>query len=135
MSLHKCKLINLANELRVLQTDIEFLSVCSVGHSPEETLPGWEVGPLEQGVFQDSLHAPQGLDHVRPVVVQIPQLPIMPLMGPPKRVLLQHLKYIRTLHLLQKSPNSSIISTFVNHCVMPGNCSYHFYICKSLCDA
>ena len=58
---------------------------------PEETLPGGEVGSLEEGVFQDALHAPQGLDHVRAVVVQVPQLPVVSLVGPPERVLLQHL--------------------------------------------
>ncbi|CAN8015573.1 unnamed protein product, partial [Ixodes persulcatus] len=60
-------------------------------HPPEESLPGGEVGALEEGVLQDALHPSQGLDHVRPIVVQVPQLPIMPLVGPPEWVLLQHL--------------------------------------------
>ena len=59
---------------------------------PEETLPCWEVGALEECVFQDALHPSQGLDHVRPVVVQVPQLTIMTLMGPPERILFQYLQ-------------------------------------------
>mmetsp|Transcript_97181 Transcript_97181/g.274888 ORF Transcript_97181/g.274888 Transcript_97181/m.274888 type:complete len:549 (-) Transcript_97181:3378-5024(-) len=53
---------------------------------PEETLPGREVGALEEGVLQDALHAAQGLDHVCAVVVQVPQLPVVPLVGPPEGV-------------------------------------------------
>lgn len=59
--------------------------------SPEEPLPGGEVGALEERVLQDALHPTQGLDHVRAVVVQVPELPIMALVGPPEWVLLQHL--------------------------------------------
>ena len=50
---------------------------------PEEALPGREVGALEQRVLQNALDAPQGLDHVRPVVVQIPQFTIVALVRPP----------------------------------------------------
>lgn len=59
--------------------------------SPEETLPGWEVGSLEESVLQDPLHSTQCLDHICAVVVQVPELPIMALMCPPKRVLFQNL--------------------------------------------
>ena len=48
--------------------------------------PGREVGPLEQRMFEDALDAPQGLDHVRPVVVQIPELAVVALVRPPARV-------------------------------------------------
>ena len=58
---------------------------------PKETLPRGEVGPLEEGVFQDPFDSTQSLDHVRAVVVEVPQLPVMTLVGPPERVLLQHL--------------------------------------------
>ena len=58
---------------------------------PEESLPGGEVGALEEGVFQDALHPSEGLDHVRAVVVQVPQLAVVALVSPPERVLLQHL--------------------------------------------
>ena len=60
--------------------------------SPEKTLPGGEVSALEQGVFQDSLHTTKCLNHVCTVVVQVPQLAVVPLMGPPERILLQHLQ-------------------------------------------
>ena len=42
-------------------------------------------------MLQDALHAAQSLDHVGTVVVQVPQLAVVPLMGPPEGVLLQHL--------------------------------------------
>ena len=61
------------------------------GLLPEQTLPRGEVGALEEGVLQYALHPSQGLDHVCAVVVQVPQLPVMTLMSPPERILLQNL--------------------------------------------
>jgi len=58
---------------------------------PEQTLPGGKVGALEERVLQDALHAAQRLDHVRPVVVQVPELAVVTLVRPPEGVLLQHL--------------------------------------------
>jgi len=55
---------------------------------PEETLPGGEVGSLEQSVLKNALHPSKCLDHVRTVVVQIPQFSIMPLVSPPEWILL-----------------------------------------------
>mmetsp|Transcript_889 Transcript_889/g.2133 ORF Transcript_889/g.2133 Transcript_889/m.2133 type:complete len:481 (-) Transcript_889:3567-5009(-) len=54
---------------------------------PEETFPGREVRTFEQRVLQDAFHAAQGLDHVRSVVVQVPELAVMPLVCPPERIL------------------------------------------------
>lgn len=51
-------------------------------------------------MLQNSLDAAQRLDHVRAVIVQIPQFPVVPLMRPPKRILLQY------LILLKVGPNS-----------------------------
>ena len=45
--------------------------------------PCREVRTLEQRVFQDTFDASQRLDHVRPVVVQVPELAVVSLMGPP----------------------------------------------------
>lgn len=56
--------------------------------SPEETLPGGEVSAFEECVLQDALHAAKSLNHVCAVVVQVPQLAVVPLVGPPERVLL-----------------------------------------------
>ena len=61
-------------------------------HTPEETLPGGEVGAFEECVLQNALHSSQGLDHVCAVVVEIPQLAIVSLVGPPEGVLLQNLE-------------------------------------------
>jgi len=60
--------------------------------SPEETLPGGKVCAFEERVLQDALHATQRLDHVRAVVVQVPQFAVVPLVSPPERILLQHLQ-------------------------------------------
>ena len=48
--------------------------------------PGREVRALEQRVFQDTFDASQRLDHVRPVVVQVPELAVVALVRPPARV-------------------------------------------------
>ena len=61
------------------------------GLLPKQPLPCGEVGALEQGVLQDTLHTSQGLDDICPIVVQVPQLAIMALVGPPEGVLLEHL--------------------------------------------
>ena len=66
----------------------------AAGLLPEETLPSREVGPLEQRVLQDALHAPQGLDDVRAVVVEVPQLPVVALVRPPERVLAEDLVHL-----------------------------------------
>ena len=63
---------------------------------PEKTLPSWKVRALEEGVFQNAFYSSQRLDHVCAIVVEVPELSIVALVCPPKRVLLQHLhRYIR----------------------------------------
>mmetsp|Transcript_13659 Transcript_13659/g.18093 ORF Transcript_13659/g.18093 Transcript_13659/m.18093 type:complete len:330 (-) Transcript_13659:4853-5842(-) len=57
------------------------------GLLPEEPLPSREVRALEERVLQDALHAAKRLDHVRAVVVQVPQLAVVALVGPPEGVL------------------------------------------------
>ena len=57
------------------------------GLLPEETLPRGEVGALEERVLEDALDAAERLDHVRAVVVEVPQLAVVPLVRPPERVL------------------------------------------------
>ena len=59
--------------------------------SPKQALPRWEVGSFEESVLEDAFHSAQSLDHVCPVVVEIPQLAIVTLVRPPEWVLLQHL--------------------------------------------
>ena len=58
---------------------------------PEETFPGGEVGSFEEGVLEDAFDAAEGLDHVCPVVVQIPQFAVVALVRPPEGILFQHL--------------------------------------------
>lgn len=68
---------------------------------PEETFPGREVCALEESVLQNAFHTTQGLDHVCAVVVEVPELAVMPLVCPPERVLLQNLENeVRTVTLL-----------------------------------
>ena len=58
---------------------------------PEETLPGREVGSAEERMLEDSFDSPEGLDHVRAVVIQVPELSIVTLVGPPEGILFQDL--------------------------------------------
>ena len=48
--------------------------------------PGREVGPFEQRMFQDTFDASQGLNHVRAVIIEIPELAVVALVRPPARV-------------------------------------------------
>mmetsp|Transcript_4532 Transcript_4532/g.13244 ORF Transcript_4532/g.13244 Transcript_4532/m.13244 type:complete len:1314 (+) Transcript_4532:2393-6334(+) len=56
------------------------------GLLPEEALPGGEVRALEERVLEDALHAAQRLDHVRAVVVEVPELAVVALVRPPEGV-------------------------------------------------
>ena len=69
-----------------------FSYTCTSLASPEQTLPSREVGPLEECVFQYSLYSSKSLDHVRAIIVEVPQLSIMTLMSPPEWVLLENLR-------------------------------------------
>ena len=53
---------------------------------PEQTLPSGEVRPLEQGMLEDTLDTAQSSDDVDTVVVELPQLAIVSLRGPPERI-------------------------------------------------
>ena len=55
----------------------------TTGLLPEQTLPSREIRSLEQRVLQNALDTSQRLDHVRAVVVQVPQLAVMALVRPP----------------------------------------------------
>jgi hypothetical protein len=71
------------------------------GLLPEEALPGREVCALEESVLKDALDTTESLDHISAVVVEVPQLSIMFLMGPPEGVLLE---YLILLEVLSNSP-------------------------------
>mmetsp|Transcript_19227 Transcript_19227/g.59289 ORF Transcript_19227/g.59289 Transcript_19227/m.59289 type:complete len:634 (-) Transcript_19227:308-2209(-) len=58
---------------------------------PEEAFPRREVRALEERVLEDALDAAEGLDHVRAVVVEVPQLAVVPCVGPPEGILAQDL--------------------------------------------
>ncbi|KAH0925107.1 hypothetical protein HID58_017363 [Brassica napus] len=62
---------------------------------PEKTLPRWEVSPLEEGMLEDTLYASESLYNIGSVVVQVPQLPVMPLVCPPEWVLFQDLVLLK----------------------------------------
>ena len=64
----------------------------SRGFLPEETLPRWKVGALEECVLQNALDSAQSLDHVSAIVVEVPELSIVTLMSPPEWILFQHLQ-------------------------------------------
>lgn len=48
-------------------------------------------GTFKQRMFEDSLDTTECLYHVGSIVVQIPQLAVVPLMRPPERILFQNL--------------------------------------------
>merc|ERR1719238_1856525 len=64
---------------------------------PEETLPGREVRPLEERVLENPFDASERLDHVRPVVVEVPELPVVALVRPPEGVVARHLELLEVL--------------------------------------
>ena len=45
--------------------------------------PGREVRALEQRMFEDALDPTKSLDHVRPVIIQVPELAVVALVRPP----------------------------------------------------
>lgn len=53
---------------------------------PEETLPGGEVGALEQRMLEDTFDTSQGRDDIDTVVVQLPELSVVSLRSPPERI-------------------------------------------------
>lgn len=50
------------------------------------TFPGGEVSSLEQRVLKNTFHTTECCDNINTVIVQLPQLSIMPLRGPPERI-------------------------------------------------
>lgn len=64
----------------------------STGLLPEQTFPCGEVCSFKECVFQDALHTSKGLDHVCPVVVQVPKFAVVSLMCPPEGILFENLQ-------------------------------------------
>eukprot|EP01137_Pigoraptor_chileana_P034037 Opistho-2@25960 len=62
---------------------------------PEETLPCRKIRALKQRVLENALHTTKRLDHVGTVVVEVPQLAVVTLVSPPKRVLLHDLVLLK----------------------------------------
>jgi hypothetical protein len=58
------------------------------GFLPKEPFPSREVRALEQCVLQNTFHTTESLNDISAVIVQIPQLTVVTLMGPPERVAL-----------------------------------------------
>jgi hypothetical protein len=54
--------------------------------NPKEPLPTRESRCLEERVLQDRLHTTQGLDDIRPIRVQVPELAVVALARPPEGV-------------------------------------------------
>mmetsp|Transcript_29770 Transcript_29770/g.62393 ORF Transcript_29770/g.62393 Transcript_29770/m.62393 type:complete len:346 (-) Transcript_29770:4155-5192(-) len=61
------------------------------GLLPEETLPRGEISSLEECVLQNTLDTAQCLDDIGAIVVEVPQLTVVPLMSPPERIGPEHL--------------------------------------------
>mmetsp|Transcript_10676 Transcript_10676/g.30496 ORF Transcript_10676/g.30496 Transcript_10676/m.30496 type:complete len:593 (+) Transcript_10676:6123-7901(+) len=68
---------------------------------PEKPFPSWEVGALEETVLEDALDSSEGLDHVRSVGIQIPELSVVTLVRPFEWV---HAEDLILLHLSADAP-------------------------------
>lgn len=90
---------------------------------PEQTFPGGEVSALEERVLQNALHTTQGLNHVCAVVVEVPKLAIMPLMCPPKGVLLQNLVLFKVSSDTPAFIISQCVAVFLEKGIDSGNAS------------
>ena len=64
---------------------------------PKETLPSREISTFEESVLKYTLNTTESLNHVSSIVVKIPQLSIMFLVGPPKRILFKNLVLLEIL--------------------------------------
>ena len=53
---------------------------------PEQTLPGWEISALEQGVLQNTFNTTKSGDDINPIIVELPQFSVMALRRPPERI-------------------------------------------------
>jgi len=58
---------------------------------PKESFPSWEESSLEECVLKDALNSSKRLDHIGSIVVQVPELSVVPLMSPPEGIDLQDL--------------------------------------------
>ena len=58
----------------------------TTGLFPKQTFPRRKVRAFEQRVFQNPFDPTQCLNHVRAVIVEVPQLAVVALVRPPKRV-------------------------------------------------
>jgi len=90
---------------------------------PEETFPSREVGSLEERVLENAFDSTQSLDHVSSVIVQVPELSVVTLVSPPKRVLFENLV---SLELGSHSPALVVgqgVSVFLEEGVDSGNTS------------
>ena len=54
---------------------------------PKQSFPSREICPLKESVFKNSLYSSQRLNHICPVVVQVPKFTVMPGMSPPEGIL------------------------------------------------
>ena len=68
---------------------------------PKEAFPRREVSAFEQSVLENTFNTAKSLNHVRAVVVQVPQLSVVFLVRPPKRILFE---YLVLLEILPNSP-------------------------------
>ena len=74
-------------------------------------------------MLEDALHSAESLDHVCPVVVEVPQLSIVLLMGPPERILLQDLVLFEILSHAPPLVVRQCQSIFLEECVYPWHAS------------
>jgi len=54
------------------------------GEAYEKSLPCWEIGSLEESVLKNSFNSSKSLNHISAIIVELPQLSVMFVMGPPE---------------------------------------------------
>ncbi len=69
---------------------------------PEQTFPSGESSTFEQRMFKNTLNTSKSRDHIDPVVVELPELTVVSLIGPPERI---RSKAVELLEMCPQSPS------------------------------
>ena len=84
---------------------------------PEQTLPGWEISALEQGVLQNTLNTTKSGNDINTIIVELPQFSVMPLRCPPEwiaRVAVRTLPGDLKLEVLTVSTTDTVSSRYAH---------------------
>ena len=74
-------------------------------------------------MLQNALHSSKSLNDISSVVVQIPKLPIVALVGPPERILLQNLELLKVGPHTPTLVVSQCVTILLEQCIDSRNTS------------